>query len=121
MNYEAAIYYVQQRMRELGKSPEQYHWHQTYVIGTVDEVNAGYFEIAAYNELYILIKPETYFGLFILSDNSAFNSEDKRQSGVLEFTGVIRFAKIGPDWNLSGVPGLGIKPFPVEFIKVVIY
>jgi hypothetical protein len=120
MTYEAAIYYVQQRMRELGKTPDQYHWHHKLVTGTPEELLGGYFEIQAYNELYILIKPEQYIGLFILADNSAFNSEDIRSSGVLEFTGVIRFARIGAEWNLSS-GGLVTRPISVEFIKVVIY
>jgi hypothetical protein len=127
MNQEAAILYVQQRMRELGKTPDQYHWQYKNVMPTPDEMSSGFFEISAYNELYILLKPEQYSGLFILADNSGFNSDDMSQSGVLEFTGMIRFIKIGAEWNFSGVilGGGGSlifgKPISAEFIKVVIY
>lgn len=125
MNYESAIMYVEQRMKKLGKTPDQYHWYHKYALGTQAELSAGYFEIKAYNELFILLKPEIYTGLLILADNSAFNSDDVRLNGVNEFTGLIRFIQIGAGWNLSagGDNGMGAiqLPLSVEFIKVVIY
>lgn len=123
MTLEAAILYAQQRMRELGKSTDQYHFAPVMVMGTPIEVLSGYFERSAYNELYILIKPENYYGLFILSDNSAFNSDDASQSGVLEFTGIIRFVKSAAVWSFAPFSDVGaiVKPIPVEFLRVVIY
>lgn len=132
MNYEAAIFYAKQQMQKSGKTPGQYRIEPVRISCTVDENEAGYFQIRAYNELYILINPENYYGLLILSDNSAFNSDNAMQSGVPEFTGVLNFIRIGERWNLqgAGLYGGGGRELvelgrgsgtPVEFIRVVIY
>ncbi len=123
MNYEAAISYAHQRMREIGKAPDQYHFEPVRITGTDAEATLGDFTVAAYNELYILIKPENYYGLFILSDNSGFNSDKPGLSGVPEFTGQIRFSRIGANWNLDRLDsnGLPLRIVPVEFLRVVIY
>lgn len=141
MNYEAAIFYAKQQMQKTGKSTEQYRIEPVRVSCNASENEAGHFQIRAYNELYILVNPEKYFGLLILSDNSAFNSDAPIQSGVPEFTGVIQFIRIGESWNLQssvaapppvtgeydGGAGTGEvtkgggTTIPVEFLRVVIY
>lgn len=123
MTYEAAILYAAQRMREIGKTPEQYHFEPIRVCGTPAEAAGGYFEISAYNDIYILVNPEKYNGLFILSDNSAFDSDNPHQSGVGEFSGIIRFIKNGATWNFDRTAdgGVIVPPKPVEFLRVVIY
>lgn len=123
MNYEAAISYAKQRMREIGKLPCQYHWEPVRVTGTELELRQGVIFIKAYNELYILVYPNKYYGVFILSDNSAYNSDKIYQSGVPEFTGQIIIKKINDVWNLDRTTSAGItgKPIPIEFLRVVIY
>lgn len=118
MNYEAAILYAQQRMREIGKTPDQYHFEPVLVFPSESEEMAGQFIRSAYNEIYILVHQKIYFGLFILADNSAFNTEVPSKSGVPEFTGQIIFLKIRDTWNFT--PDLP-KAVPVEFLRVVIY
>jgi hypothetical protein len=123
MTYEAAILYAKQRMREIGKLPFQYHWEPVRIVGTEPELAAGLISIKAYNELYILIYPNKYYGVFILSDNSAFNSDAIYQSGVPEFTGQIFIKKIKDDWCLerAASPPSKLRPIPIEFLRVVIY
>lgn len=123
MNYEAAILFTTQRMREIGKTPDEYHFEPVRISASLQEASDGYFEIKAYNELYILVYPHKYYGLIILSDNSAFDSEDPMQSGLPEFTGIIRFIRKGSKWNFQrvGMDGLPIRPMAVEFLRVVIY
>lgn len=131
MNFEAAILYATQRMREIGKAPDKYHFEPAYISPTAEQDDEGEFSINAFNELYILVDPQNYSGLTILSDNSAYDSEDVRNSGVHEFTGVIYFIKSADGWSLSGgsLAGGGIKDggtsIPkygyVEFLRVVIY
>src|SRR4051812_41595460 len=99
MTYEAAILYAQQRMRELGKTPDQYHFEPVQVSGNVDQVEAGNFTLSAYNELYILVNPDKYYGVFIKGDNSGYNSDLPYMSGVPEFTGLITILKIAVKWN----------------------
>ena len=124
MNYEAAILYTMQRMREIGKTPDQYHFEPVRVAPETADALGGYYELKAYNELYILINPQNYYGLQILSDNSGFDSDDALQSGAPEFTGIIRFIKKnGAQWNFAPI-GSGGKPdkaIPVEFLRVIIY
>ncbi len=125
MNYEAAIFYATQRMREIGKKPDQYHFEPVRIAATtLNEATGGYFEIKAYNEIYILVNPQNYYGLQILADNSGFDSDIVIQSGAPEFTGMIRFIKKGAsDWNfyIVGLDGKPLRPIPVEFLRVVIY
>lgn len=122
MNYEAAILYAHQRMRELGKSPEQYHFEPVRISATPNEKLKGRIDISAYNEIYIIVNPQKYYGLFILSDNSSFSSDEPRDSGAPEFTGMIRLIKTGITWNLDiDSPESRPIPIPVEFLRVVIY
>lgn len=123
MNYEAAILYAHQRMREIGKTPDRYHFEPVRISGTDQEALDGLITIYAYNEIYILINPQHYYGLFILGDNSGFNSDQTSESGVPEFTGIIFLKRSGEWWNLDRIDR-GEKPplvVPVEFLRVVIY
>lgn len=123
MDYQAAILYAEQRMRKLGKMPDEYHYEPIRVSATEEEAKEGYFVIRAFNDLYILVNPQNYYGLFILSDNSAFDSEEPRKSGAPEFTGAINFIRKSINWNLEiyGADGRPVRPIPVEFLRVVIY
>ena len=123
MTYEAAILYAQQRMREIGKQVSEYHFEPVRVAGTPTQLTEGLIRITAFNELYILLYPHKYYGVFILSDNSGYNSDALYQSGVPEFTGQITIQKIAPLWNLerSAPAPLVPKPIPLEFLRVVIY
>lgn len=122
MNYEAAILYAHQRMREIGKTPEQYHFEPVRVSASVNQKSNGYLEIKAYNEIYIIVHPEKYFGLLIVSDNSTFNSDEAIESGAPEFTGLIRIIKNAASWNLDtkAINDFAL-PIPIEFLRVVIY
>lgn len=125
MNYEATILYAGQRMRELGKLPHQYHFEPVRIVGTRQELIDGEIIINAFNELYLLVYPNKYYGLLIVSDNSTFNSDDHNLTGVLEYTGTIHLRKIADYWNLDQEPvgpsGIIPRPIPVEFVRVVIY
>lgn len=124
MTYEAAILYAKQRMREIGKLPHQYHFEPVRIVGTEQELTDGLIMINAFNELYIMVYPNKYYGVAILSDNSTFNSEDHNLTGIIEYTGVIHIKKILDYWNLDRQPnanGLIPRPIPIEFLRVVIY
>lgn len=125
MTYEAAILYAKQRMREHGKMPREYHFEPVRIVGTPQELADGFIEFNAYNELYILVYPNKYFGVAILSDNSTFNSDDHNLTGVIEYTGRIHIKKIADYWNLDrqpiGASGVIPRPIPIEFLRVVIY
>lgn len=124
MTYEAAILYAKQRMREIGKLPHQYHFEPVRIVATEDQQRIGEIYIKAFNEIYIMVYPNKYFGVMILSDNSTYNSEDHTQSGAPEFTGQIVIIKITDYWNLGRMPdpnGLIPRPIPIEFLRVVIY
>ena len=125
MTYEAAILYAKQRMREHGKMPHEYHFEPVRIVGTEQELIDGLIEINAYNELYILVYPNKYFGVAILSDNSSFNSDDHNLTGVIEYTGHIYIKKIADYWNLDrraiNASGVTPRPIPIEFLRVVIY
>jgi hypothetical protein len=123
MNLEAAILYAHQRMREIGKQPSEYHFEPVSVFPTDYENKMGFFTVSAYNEIYILIKPENYYGIFIIGDNSAYNCDDPRECGVPEFTGMIRFIQINSNWSfnpymLSDQARYGNKG-AIEFLRVV--
>lgn len=121
MNYEAAILYAEQRMREIGKTAEEYHFEPVRISGTTAELNAGKIVLKAYNELYILVNPEIHYGIFILSDNSAFNSENPLDCGVPEFTGLITITKNATAWSLNPKVAATARRTPLEFLRVVIY
>lgn len=125
MNYEAAIIYAQQRMREIGKKPSEYHFEPVRISPTAQEQTTGTIHIAANNELYILVNPQNYYGFYILSDTCAYNADDVRNSGVAEFSGSLHITKSAVTWNLqetmNPLDGMPIKAIPLEFLRVVIY
>ncbi|MGZ4038579.1 MAG: hypothetical protein ACXVPQ_12170 [Bacteroidia bacterium] len=121
MTEQVAIEYMHQQMRLLGKDVGQYIWEPVYVLPSIDEANGGYFEVHAFDELYILYNEQNAYGVLILGENTFYNSDDLRQSSRPDFTGVIRFIKTGANWNFAtvladGSPG---KPIPAQFIRVV--
>lgn len=123
MNYEAAIEYARQRMRELNKQANDYHFEPVYIAGTKEERAKGKITFNAYNEVYILVNHQNYFGLLILADNIMYNTEDPFNSGVHEFTGRIEIRKITEQWSieLEEEKTDKVKITPVEFLRVVIY
>ncbi len=125
MNYEAAISYAHQRMREIGKQPQDYHFEPVRVYPTDAENLLGHFAVNAYNEVYILVNPQNYFGVFILADNSSFNSDNPIDSGAPEFTGMIHFYRVNTQWSFKLINtdafGRKTKIIPVEFLRIVIY
>jgi hypothetical protein len=118
MNLEAAIVYAQQRMREIGKKPCEYHFEPVTVFPSDADNQAGYFNVNAYNELYILLNAENYAGIFIIADNSSYNSNISTQCGVPEFTGKITFRKIAVQWTFS-IPNNNKIFSGIEFLRVV--
>ncbi|MGZ4037245.1 MAG: hypothetical protein ACXVPQ_05410 [Bacteroidia bacterium] len=121
MTEEVAIAYMHQQMRLLGKDAGQYIWEPVYVVPTTDEAHNGYFEVHAYNELYILYNEQNCYGVLILGENTFYNSDDLRQTSRPDFTGVIRFIKTGANWNFEILNPVGtpLKPIPAQFIRVV--
>lgn len=122
MNLEAAILYAHQRMREIGKKPDEYHFEPVSVFPTDIEYKVGFFTVSAYNEIYILIKPKDYYGIFIIADNSAYNCNNPLECGVPEFTGMIRFVRISYDWSfkIQTADQIGsMRGGAVEFLRVV--
>jgi hypothetical protein len=121
MNYDAAILYAIDQMSKIGFTPNQYSFAPVTVCGTSVESGSGLVIRKAYNELYILVHPDKYFGLFILADNSGFDSDQQENSGEPQFTGVIQLIKTASSWNLDSKDSHGnpVKPIPVEFLRVV--
>lgn len=95
MNHEAAIRFAEQRMRELGKNPEAYHYSPLVVVATQEELEKGEIIIKAYNEYFYLINYENQTGIEILSDTGYFNSDDFSNNTSQEFSGLIRIKFIG--------------------------
>jgi len=123
MNYEAAKLCAEQLMQEIGKSIGQYHHEPVIITGTKKERSEGKIVIHAYNEVYILLNRENYFGMYIVSENSVYDTDEPSKSGVPEFTGMIEIIKKGIAWSIEQTTDEK-KPsrlFPVEFLRVVIY
>jgi hypothetical protein len=90
MDYETAIQLAHQRMREIGKSRQDYHIEPVCIIGTALERIKGEIRLKAYNEYYYLVNYEKYTGFMILSDSGFFNADDYTENTYQEFTGLIR-------------------------------
>jgi len=118
MNYETAIELARQRMREIGKQPDEYHIEPVCIIGNKVEQRTGEIVIKAYNEYYYLVNYENYFGFTILSDTGYFNADDYTENTIQEFTGLIRI-------QIITVPSEGeaqIIPIKViDFVKVTFH
>lgn len=125
MNHQAAIIYAQQRMREIGKKVNQYHFEPVSISPTMTEQTIGSIQISANNELYILINRENYFGFVIYSDTNAYNADDARRSGIAEFGGNLYILRTAAAWSMQNttdtLTGQIIKARPIEFLRVVIY
>jgi hypothetical protein len=123
MNYEASIQYAHQRMRELAIEPSKYHFEFVQVYPKDQENNDGYFQVKAYNEIYILINPENLFGVLMLSDNSSFNSDNPHDTGAFEHTGMIHFYKINTQWSFEIIDtenfGKKANIIPIQFLRIV--
>lgn len=101
MNYETAIVLAHQRMREIGKSIEQYHIEPVSIVGKDLERRNGEVVLKAYNEYYYLVNYENYYGFVILSDTGFFNADNYTENTIQEFTGLIRIIQKGKFWNLN--------------------
>lgn len=139
MNYETAIELAHQRMREIGKSIEQYHIEPVSIVGKNLEQRTGEIVLKAYNEYYYLVNYELYFGFVIISDTGYFNADDYTENTIHEFTGLIRIIQKGKTWNVNSpnyyttLPGKRITIIDevemirtksvraIDFIKVTIY
>lgn len=123
MDYIAAIELAKQRMREIGKCPEEYHFEVVHVVGTTEEISKGKIRIKAYNQYYWLIDFEKYYGLEIVSDTGYFNSLDFTNNTILEYTGEIIIQKIDPmqPWSIMDETGRVAGMHPIIFIKASIF
>lgn len=138
MNYETAIELAHQRMREIGKSREQYHIEPVSIVGKDIERKSGEIILKAYNEYYYLVNYEAYYGFIIISDTGYFDADNYTENTPQEFTGLIRIIQKGTYWNLN-LPSSLIIPTPkinviteleliriktlraIDFIKVTIH
>lgn len=120
MNYAASIEYAKELMRERGRNPDDYHYEPIDVFGEEQERTDGLITIHAQNNLYILINPRNYYGVLILSDNSAFDSDHPNNNGVRYFTGLITIKRNGKNWNLDPTNKITGLPqvVPIEFLRV---
>ncbi len=123
MNYETAIELAKQRMREIGKTPDEYHIESVSVVGTHQERADKHIIIKAYNEYYYLVNYQSCFGFVIISDTGTFNTDDFTDNNPQEFSGMIQLIQFGgTNWSISTVDPAGIEiQRPVEFIKAVIH
>lgn len=120
-----AIQLAHQRMREIGKTPEEYHLEVVEVVGTNAERAAGKIQFKAYNQYYYLFNTNGYYGLEIISDSGYWNSFDFTNNTIVEFTGHIIIQKLDPTglWSIANDDGSGLPPKtqPVEFIRATIF
>lgn len=135
MNYEAAITLAEQRMREIGKSPGDYHFSPIVITGTQEELNKGEIEIKGYNEYFYLINYEKYSGFEIISDTGYFNADDYTNNTVQEFTGMIHIKLAGITQQQSASSNIIKKMMaiseksdtailqvkPIEFLRVTVH
>jgi hypothetical protein len=123
MDYITGIELVKQRMREIGKSPEEYHFEVAHVVGTTEERSKGRIRLNAFNQYYYLINFEKYYGLEIISDTGYFNSFDLTSNTILEYTGDIIIQKLNPalPWSIADESGHDATMHPVIFIKATIF
>lgn len=121
MDYIAAIELAKQRMRELGKNPDEYHLDTVSIMGNAEERLAGRITYKGYNQLLFLVNDSKYFGLSILGDTGYFNSVQFANNTSQEFTGFIEIEKIGVEWSIEKNNGFDNVQIPVEFVKVTMY
>ncbi len=121
MDYIAAIELAKQRMRELGKGPEDYHLDTVSIMGSASERQAGKITYNAYNQLLFLVNDSKYFGLSILGDTGYFNSVQFTNNTSQEFTGLVEVERIGVEWSIETESGLNTIQIPIEFVKITMY
>lgn len=123
MDYIAAIELVKQRMREIGKAPEEYHFDVVHVVGTTEERSKGRIKVKAFNQYYYLINFEKYYGLEIISDTGYFNALDYTNNTILEFTGDITIQKLNLalPWSIYDDFTHDLTTHPVVFVKASIF
>lgn len=121
MDYMAAIELAKQRMRELGKGPEEYHLDTVSLMGSAAERQAGLILYKAYNQLLFLVNDHKYFGLSIIGDTGYFNSVQFSNNTSQEFTGLIEVLRISAEWSIEKFNGFDNIQTPVEFVKVTMY
>ena len=101
MNYETAIFLAHQRMREIGKTVDEYHIEPVTIVGKELERKNGEIIINAYNEYYYLVNYENYYGFMITSDTGYFNADNYTENTTQEFTGLIRIIQRKKYWNVT--------------------
>ncbi len=121
MDYIAAIELARQRMRELGKSADEFHLDTISIMGEQDERAEGKITYKAYNQLLFLVNDHKYFGLSIIGDTGYYNSVRFSNNTSQEFTGLIEIEKIAVEWSIEKTTGFNTIQIPVEFIKVTLY
>jgi hypothetical protein len=121
MDYIAAIEIAKQRMRELGKTAEDYHMDTVSIMGTPSEREAGLIVYKGYNQLLFLVNDNKYFGLSILGDTGYYNSMSFANNTPQEFTGLIEIQRIAPEWSVENFNGFDTVQIPVEFVKITMY
>lgn len=121
MDYIAAIELTKQRMRELGKSPDEYHLDTISIMGDSSERLAGRITYKAYNQLLFLVNDSKYFGLSIIGDTGYFNSVQFSNNTSQEFTGLIEIERIGVEWSIEKTTGFDTVQIPIDFVKVTMY
>lgn len=121
MDYIAAIEIAKQRMREIGRTPEEYHMDTVSIMGTSSEREAGLIVYKGYNQLLFLVNDNKYFGLSILGDTGYYNSVMFANNTPQEFTGLIEIQRIAPEWSIENTSGFGVVQIPVEFVKITLY
>ncbi len=121
MDYMAAIELAKQRMREIGKSPDEFHLDTISLMGNSAERNAGRITYKGYNQFLFLVNDQKYFGLSIIGDTGYFNSDQFANNTSQEFTGFIEIERISNEWSIEKSNGFTNIQIPVEFVKVTMY
>jgi hypothetical protein len=121
MDYFAAIELAKQSMRELGKSPDEYHLGTVTLMGDANERLAGRITYKAYNQFLFLVNDSKYFGLSIIGDTGYFNSVQFVNNTSQEFTGFIEIERIGVEWSIEKITGFDTVQIPIDFVKVTMY
>lgn len=118
MDYTTGILLAHQRMRELGRTPEQYHFEVVLIVGTGLERLNKVIYLSAYNQIYFLLNDASCKNLYIIGDSGYFNTADFLNGRSLEFTGKIEIGQTVSPWSIEPVAGTIV---PLEFLKVTLF
>jgi len=121
MDYIAAIELAKQRMRVLGRTPDEYHMDTVSIMGTAQEREVGLIVYKGYNQLLFLVNDNKYFGLSIIGDTGYYNAVVFANNTPQEFTGLIEIQRIAPEWSIENTSGVTVAQIPVEFVKITLY